>query len=61
MPPTETTKDTLVGKQVRSKASGIIGKVTGRVDHEPQYRIQWIDDAGNTAETLIEKSDAEAV
>lgn len=61
MPPTTTKKDDLVGTQVRSKASSIIGHVTERIDHEPQYRVQWTDRDGNKAEATFEASDIEAV
>jgi hypothetical protein len=61
MPPKTTTDDKLVGKQVRSRASSIIGKVVERIDHEPQYRIAWTDENGDHAEVVIEASDAEAV
>lgn len=61
MPPTTTKKDDLVGKQVRSKASSIIGKVTERIDHEHQYRVEWKDQDGNKAEATFEASDVEAI
>jgi hypothetical protein len=61
MPPKTTTDDKLVGKQVRSRASSIIGKVVERIDHEHQYRIAWTDENGDHAEVVIEASDAEAV
>lgn len=61
MPPTVTKKDPLVGKQVRSKASGLIGRVIERVDHEPQYLIEWTNHDNTTAQVHIEKSDVEAI
>lgn len=61
MPPTATKDDKLVGKQVRSKASSIMGEVVERIDHEAQYRVRWTDAQGNTAEATFEASDVEAI
>jgi hypothetical protein len=72
------------GSKVRSKTSGIVGKITeiieiehghqivppvpgtnpgeGISEYEPRtdLRIEYTDDAGNTAEHLIHATDAEA-
>ena len=48
--PNETAPTTFaVGNQVRVTPTGVFGRITGlqpRADGSPEYRVDWIDSAG---------------
>jgi hypothetical protein len=59
--PVETPDHKLVGTQVQSLVTGVVGKVIKRVEHDASLLIEYTDDAGNRVEAWVEQRHAKAL